>query len=191
MRGNFNSIVPLPSYLRKLAPHPASVGASAAFPHGGRLSPKGFPLGGSCRPQAADEGQPCLYRPFTELPPETRPSSGLRPPSPAGGRLSPKGFPLGGSCRPQAADEGRCYLYCPFTELLREHRPSSGLGRGLGHLPPRGRRHPVYFSFSSTILNCARSLGDTPGIRPAWAKVRGRIFASFSRDSNVIVSMGA
>ena len=47
------------------------------------------------------------------------------------------------------------------------------------------------FCFNSTILSCAKSLGDTPGIRPAWANVLGLIFASFSRDSSVIVSIGA
>ena len=47
------------------------------------------------------------------------------------------------------------------------------------------------YSFNNTMLSCARSLGDTPGIRPACAKVRGRIFVSFSRDSSVIVSIGA
>ena len=148
MRGGVFDIALLPSCCQKLAPHPA---CGHLPPQGGRLSPKGFPLGGSCRPQAADEGLPCLYCPVTGLPPETRPSSGLRPPSPAGGRLSPKGFPLGGSCRPQAADEGQPCLYCPVTGLPPETRPSSGLGRSLGHLPPRGKA-PYY------LLICPRRM---------------------------------
>ena len=53
MRGSFNSIVPLPSCRRKLAPHPAC----GHLPPKGEGSPqKASPLGGSCRPQAADEG---------------------------------------------------------------------------------------------------------------------------------------
>ena len=35
----------------------------------------GFPLGGSCRPQAADEGQVCQYRPFTGRRGNAAPSS--------------------------------------------------------------------------------------------------------------------
>ena len=51
---------------------------------------------------------------------------------------------------------------------------------------------PPYFSaFSSARLNCAMSLGETPGMRPAWASVRGRMRRSFSRASSVIVSMGS
>ena len=53
MRGSFNSIVPLPSYRRKLAPHPAC----GHLPPQGEGSPKkASPPGRSCRPQAADEG---------------------------------------------------------------------------------------------------------------------------------------
>ena len=84
MRGGFNSIVPLPSYRRKLAPHPAC----GHLPPQGEGSPqKASPPGRSCRPQAADEGRSFRYCPFTEQPLLSRPSSGLRPPSPAGGRL--------------------------------------------------------------------------------------------------------
>ena len=54
MRGNFNSIVPLPSCRRKLAPHPAC----GHLPPEGEGSPqKASPFGRSCRPQAADEGR--------------------------------------------------------------------------------------------------------------------------------------
>lgn len=49
-----------------------------------------------------------------------------------------------------------------------------------------------YFLFlSRAMLSWARSLGDTPGMRPAWASVRGRIFANFSRASRVMVSREA
>ena len=84
MRGNFNSIAPLPSCHRKLAPHPAC----GHLPPQGEGSPqKASPFGRSCRPQAADEGRSFRYCPFTGQPFLSRPSSGLRPPSPAGGRL--------------------------------------------------------------------------------------------------------
>ena len=56
--------------LRRLSPHPSAGGAADTFsPKGRRLlsalkdsprgcaRPKGFPFGGSCRPQAADEGK--------------------------------------------------------------------------------------------------------------------------------------
>ena len=137
MRGGVISIVHLRGCCGNIAPHPASVGASATFPLAGEGSPQ-------------------------------------------------KASPFGRSCRPQAADEGRRCLYCPFTGLLRKHRPSSD---PRPPSPQRGKTHLL--SFKITILSCARSLGDTPGIRPAWANVLGLIFASFSRDSSVIVSIGA
>ena len=190
MRGSVTSIAHLRGCCGNIAPHPTC----GHLPPEGEGSPqKASPFGRSCRPQAADEGRRCLYCPFTELLRKHCPSSGLGRSlghlPPRGGRLSQKASPFGRSCRPQAADEGRCCLYCPFRGLLRKHRPSSGLGPSSATFPQRGKAHLL--SFKITILSCAKSLGDTPGMRPACASVRGRIFASFSRDSSVIVSIGA
>ena len=136
MRGGVISIVHLRGCCGNIAPHPASVGASATFPREGEGSPQ-------------------------------------------------KASPFGRSCRPQAADEGRLF----YIALLQSGCVNFPLIRPAATFPQRGKAHLL--SFKITILNCARSLGDTPGIRPAWANVLGLIFASFSRDSSVIVSIGA
>ena len=124
MRGNFNSIALLPSYRRKLPPHPAC----GHLPPQGEGSPqKASPPGRSCRPQAADEGGVRAVSLLTD-------SIRRLPPHPACGHLPPqeegspqKASPFGGSCRPQAADEGRSFRYCPFTGQPLLSRPSSGL----------------------------------------------------------------
>ncbi len=70
-------------------------------------------------------------------------------------------------------------------------------------LPAAARSAPYLFSFISYLFSCppralhsamdscARSLGDTPGMRPACPSVRGRMRASFSRASSVSVVRGA
>ena len=136
MRGGVASIVHLRGCCGGIAPHPASVGASATFPREGEGSPQ-------------------------------------------------KASPFGRSCRPQAADEGQFF----HIALLQSGCVNFSLIRPAATFPQRGKAHLL--SFKITILSCARSLGDTPGIRPAWANVLGLIFASFSRDSSVIVSIGA
>ena len=135
MRGSVTSIAHLWGCCGSIAPHPASVGASATFPLAGKALQKASPFGRSCRPQAADEGR------FFHI------------------------------------------------ALLQSGCVNFSLIRPAATFPQRGKAHLL--SFKITILSCARSLGDTPGIRPACANVRGRIFASFSRDSSVIVSIGA
>ena len=71
-----------------------------------------------------------------------------------------KGFPRGGSCRPQATDEGGVRGSLPFT--------GTGLGRGLGHLPPKGKAFKCY---PKNVGNCASSFSIA---RPRW------LMASFS-----------
>ena len=101
--------------LRRLSPHPSAGGAADTFsPRGRRLLSllKGFPFGGSCRPQAADEGGVCVVSLLTgnlrRLSPHPSAGGAADTFSPRGRRLLSllKGFPFGGSCRPQAADEG-------------------------------------------------------------------------------------
>ena len=79
---------PFTGVLREHRPSSGLGPSSATFPLAGEGSPqKASPFGRSCRPQAADEGRRCLYRPCTGLLRKHRPSSGPRPPSPRGGRL--------------------------------------------------------------------------------------------------------
>ena len=135
MRGNFNSIALLPSYRRKLPPHPAC----GHLPPQGEGSPqKASPPGRSCRPQAADEGG---VRAVSLLTGSTRRLS----PHPACGHLPPEGegspqkaSPFGRSCRPQAADEGGVRAVTLLTGSTLRLSPHPACG----HLPTQGEGSP-------------------------------------------------
>ena len=116
--------------LRRLSPHPSAGGAADTFsPKGRRLlsalkaSPEGLPpvlkaspLGGSCRPQAADEGKVCVASFLTgnlrRLSPHPSAGGAADTFSPRGRRLLSllKGFPRGaapaGACRSATAEGG-------------------------------------------------------------------------------------
>ena len=131
MRGGVISIVHVRSCCGNIAPHPASVGASATFPLAGEGSPqKASPPGRSCRPQAADEGQCYLYCPFMGLLREHRPSSGLGrslghlPPR---GEGSPKGFSLLGEAAARRRLMRGGVSILPFYKAAASTFPSSGL----------------------------------------------------------------
>ena len=132
MRGGFNSIVPLPSYRRKLAPHPAC----GHLPPQGKGSPqKASPFGRSCRPQAADEG-------------------GVRAVSLLMGsihRLSPHPSAGGAAATFPRRGKAPCYLLtCPRRRFQTLHQSlplsrsrQSGRITPAGRLSGRRRRRPV------------------------------------------------
>ena len=139
MRGNLDSIATLPSYRRKLAPHPAC----GHLPLEGEDSPqKASPFGRSCRPQAADEGRldsiallPSCCRKLTP-----HPACGHLPPQ---GEGSPqKASPFGRSCRPQAADEGGVRAVSLLTGSIRRLPPHPASGGALATFPRRGKALP-------------------------------------------------
>ena len=118
---------------------------------------KGFPLGGSCRPQAADEGGVCVASRLTgnlrRLSPHPSAGGAADTFSPKGRRLLsalksspeglppvPKGFPLGGSCRPQAADEGGVRVVSLLTGNTRRLSPHPSAGGAADTFSPMGRR---------------------------------------------------
>ena len=118
---------------------------------------KGFPFGGSCRPQAADEGgvrvASLLTGNLCRLSPHPSAGGAADTFSPKGRRLLsalkaspeglppvPKGFPLGGSCRPQAADEGGVCVVSLLTGNLRRLSPHPSAGGAADTFSPWGRR---------------------------------------------------
>ena len=118
---------------------------------------KGFPFGGSCRPQAADEGgvrvASLLTGNLCRLSPHPSAGGAADTFSPKGRRLLsalkaspeglppvPKGFPLGGSCRPQAADEGGVRVVSLLTGNTRRLSPHPSAGGAADTFSPMGRR---------------------------------------------------
>ena len=118
---------------------------------------KGFPFGGSCRPQAADEGgvrvASLLTGNLRRLSPHPSAGGAADTFSPRGRRLLSvlkafpeglppvlKGFPLGGSCRPQAADEGKVCVASLLTGSLRRLSPHPSAGGAADTFSPKGRR---------------------------------------------------
>jgi len=105
---------------------------------------KGFPLGGSCRPQAADEGGVCVSSLLTgnTLSLSPHPSAGRAADtfSPKGRRLlsALKASPRG--CRPQAADEGKVRVASLLTGNLRRLSPHPSAGGAADTFSPKGRR---------------------------------------------------
>ena len=100
-------------------------------------------------------------------------------------------LPLGGSCRPQAADEGRLYVAARLrvkSDILGLIRPRAGAS-GTFSLAGEGI---LFISASAAQYSAApgRSAIHPVSARPAPA-CAALIFVSFSRDSSVIVSIGA
>ena len=130
---------------------------------------------------------------------DTPPTAGARP-YPAGRENAgyPRLLPAGVWLPVQIASAVRQYL-CVGADACIGPAGWGGFDffirqRGAFLFRHRKRNHPrnaYFFTFSSASDSCEMSLGDTPGIRPAWASVRGRIFASFSRASSVRVESGA
>ena len=120
---------------------------------------KGFPLGGSCRPQAADEGGVRVASLLTgntrSLSPHPSAVGAADTFSPRGRRLlpflkaSPEGLPsvLKASPSGEAAARRRLmrakFAWSPFNRRPPQTLPSSVRGRGRGHLLPQGEKAPV------------------------------------------------
>ena len=63
-----------------------------------------------------------------------------------------KGFPIGGSCPQSGLMRGELTAVTRLWAATAAF-PSSGLGRGLGHLPPKGKALSNYFLLgTSTAL---------------------------------------
>ena len=105
---------------------------------------KGFPFGGSCRPQAADEGGVRVVSLLTgnlrRLSPHPSAGGAADTFSPKGRRLlsvlkaSPEGL------RPQAADEGGVRVVSLLPGNLRRLSPHPSAGGAADTFSPRGRR---------------------------------------------------
>ena len=140
---------------------------------------KGFPFGGSCRPQAADEGgvrvASLLTGNLCRLSPHPSAGGAADTFSPRGRRLLsvlkaspeglppvPKGFPLGGSCRPQAADEGGVRVVSLLTGNTRRLSPHPSAGGAADTFSPKGRRLLSALKASSEGLRPQARVGAQP-----------------------------
>ena len=140
---------------------------------------KGFPFGGSCRPQAADEGgvrvASLLTGNLCRLSPHPSAGGAADTFSPKGRRLLsalkaspeglppvPKGFPLGGSCRPQAADEGGVRVVSLLPGNLCRLSPHPSAGGAADTFAPKGRRLLSVLKASPSGLRPQARVGAQP-----------------------------
>ena len=159
--------------------HPQALPSSVRGRSRGHLLPQGekapvsfngFPFGGSCRPQAADEGgvrvASLLTGSLRRLSPHPSAGGAADTFSPKGRRLlvSSKGFPFGGSCRPQAADEGGVCVASLLTGSLRRLSPHPSAGGAADTFSPKGRR---LLSARSALIR-PRRLGHLPPMGKAF-----------------------
>ena len=160
MRGNFNSIVPLPSYRRKLAPHPAC----GHLPPQGEGSPqKASPFGRSCRPQAADEGGvravSLLTGSIRRLSPHPT-SVGASATFPRRGKALPKRLlPPGEAAARRRLMRGNFNSIVPLPSYRRKLAPHPACG----HLPPQGEGSPQ--KASPFGRSCRPQAADEGGVR--------------------------
>ena len=130
---------------------------------------KGFPLGGSCRPQAADEGgvrvASLLTGSLRRLSPHPSAGGAADTFSPTGRRLlsARKASPSGEAAARRRLMRAK-FAWSPFNGQPPQALPSSVRGRGRGHLLPQGEKAPV--SSKAFPRDCASSKGFPEGLRP-------------------------
>ena len=146
---------------------------------------KGFPFGGSCRPQAADEGGVRVASLLTgntrRLSPHPSAVGAADTFSPKGRRLlsvlkaSPRGCRqfLKASPSGEAAARRRLmraeFAWSPFNGQHPQALPSSVRGRSRGHLLPQGEKAPVSskgFPFGGSCRPQAADEGKASGSNP-------------------------
>ena len=131
---------------------------------------KGFPLGGSCRPQAADEGgvrvASLLTGNLRRLSPHPSAGGAADTFSPKGRRLLSvlKAFPSGEAAARRRLMRAK-FAWSPFNGQPPQALPSSVRGRSRGHLLPQGEKAPVS-SKGIPRGAAASSKGFPEGLRP-------------------------